>query len=76
MTWYLDPETGDVYSPDGTVRGNAGDAPYQIPQDAQDVAYLIVQEVGIGNLTDQQLIWLFEVAGGDVKFGTPDTASV
>jgi hypothetical protein len=30
MTWHLDPDIGDVFSSDGTVRGNAGDAPYSI----------------------------------------------
>jgi len=71
MTWHLDRETGDVYSPDGNVRGNAGEPPYTLPQDAQDVAYPIIRDVGLANLTEEQLIWVFEVAGGDVEFGTP-----
>lgn len=71
MTWYLDRETGDLYAPDGSHMTNLGDGPYTIPDDAQSWAYDIVRDVGIGNLTTDQLFWLFEVAGGDVELGTP-----
>lgn len=71
MTWYLDPDTGDLYAPDGSQITNLGDPPYAIPGDPQEWAYALVKDVGIDNLTTEQLFWLFEVAGGEVEYGTP-----
>jgi len=72
MTWLLDPETGDLYYPDGDLAGNLGDGPYTVPEDAQDWAYPLVKEIGIANLTDEQMLHLFEISAGDVGLGTPE----
>lgn len=75
MTWYLDSETGDLYYPNGDVADNLGDGPFTLPDDVQDWAYPLVKEIGIVNLTDEQMLFLFEAAGGEVKFGIPPEQS-
>jgi len=70
VVWFYDPETGDLYYPDETQADNIGtDA--DIPRDAQLWAIGIVEDIGLANLTDDQMMWLLSMIAGIINKGPP-----
>lgn len=68
--WYYDPDTGDLYYPDGSQATHLGDTPTPI-YDAQVWAIGVVDQVGLSNLTNQQMMWLLAMNMGLVSYGPP-----
>lgn len=67
MTWYLDPETLDVYDHTGDVVGQADQA--KIP----NAVHKVMRQTADGDQPsayNQAL--LMDAATNDIKFGTPD----
>lgn len=71
MTWYLDPETGDVYGPDGQLVGTADGPPFTIPDDVRTVVATNVLPADDAAVRGEHLRAVLEVSGGDVEFGQP-----
>ena len=67
MTWYLDPETLNVYDHEGEIVGQA-DEP-TIPTGVYDVM-LSVREQDQPSAYNQTM--LFDAAMENIEFGTPD----
>lgn len=70
MTFYLDPETGDVYDNNGAVVGQSDDPPYTIPDDVRDVLFDSFPN-DHASVSVDDIKAILEVAVGDVEFGTP-----
>lgn len=71
MTWYLDPETGDVFDHNGNVVGQANGPPYTIPDDVRDILWDSFPS-DHASVSVDDVKGILAVASGDVEFGTPD----
>jgi hypothetical protein len=72
MTWYLDPETGEVYDPDGELVGTAPDGPpYTIPADIRTVVIRDRLPNPNAAASGQDVIDALSVRPGNVEFGSP-----
>jgi hypothetical protein len=69
MHWYLNPSSGDLYFPDESHATNLGED--ATVDDAQEWSLTIVDDVGLANLTDQQMMWLLAMTMEQVTLGPP-----
>lgn len=69
MTWYLDPETGDVYDHNGDVVGTVdGSDGYTIPADVYEIM-IEAKEGDQPSAYNQNL--LMDAATENIELGTP-----
>ena len=71
MRWWYDPATGELFYPDGTVATTLDAETATMPTDAQLWAVGLVQEIGMANVTDEQMMWLLSITAGLVGIGRP-----
>lgn len=68
--WNFDPNTGTLYFPDGTEATTLGETD-NYTEAAQNWAIGIVSEVGLSNLSDEQMMWLLSVTMEMITIGPP-----
>lgn len=69
--WYYDRASSTLYFPDGTEATTLSAGSGEPVKEAQEWAIGIVGDVGLGNLTDEQMMWLLSITMEMVVFGTP-----
>lgn len=67
MTWTLDPDTGELKRPDGTVETTLAGPPYTIPDDAREWALQELRNTTLAALDTGRLADLVQVASGDIE---------
>lgn len=73
MTWYVDPDTGEVHwdQLSDTLVGTIDAPPYTIPDDCWTVYYNEMFPSEHSSIDMQTLRAGFELCEGNVEFGTP-----
>jgi len=70
MTWTVDPETGELYDPNGnlvtTLDGDNGS--YKLPTAAQTWALSQLRSMSMADLTTDKLADFAQIFAGDVEF--------
>jgi len=72
MTWYLDPETGELHDPSGTVVTTLDGPPYELPQDVQEWAESEFRNLSMTDLSTDKIADFAQLWIGDVELGTPN----
>lgn len=72
MTWFLDPETGEVLDDDGKVWGTVDGPPFSIPDDVREVAVDQFLPNTNASVRGVHLEAVLAISSNDVEFGRPE----
>jgi len=72
MTWFLDPDTGDVFDQAGEKIGTAEGPPYSIPVDVRKVVIRDRLPNPNASASGQDVIDAISVTADNCEFGRPE----
>jgi hypothetical protein len=67
MTWYLNPDTGELTDPNGSVVGVVDGPPYTVPDDAQAWGEAEFRTMSMSELTTDEIADFAQLWTGDVE---------